>query len=562
MTKGVTALRGLTLRRDLYVPLLQKAVRTQAVTPDRYGRMMNTLRFGADLFIDREALRATLPARVFRRNYPTAYDNRAAVHKAITARVVSGRSFKIGLFKFGDFAQLPVDQAVIFPLGAVPKPHDPTEYRPFGDHTKSGLNSAARPWKHSLSALDELKRKLTRGRFMRMSDIDGAFTLLPLIPWLWPYMLFMWFDVDLPLSEQQVANVLYCHLFADFGTTGCPLEWFEFFNVTLDLARMEGVLRSDLVLYVDDLSHIGDGQAELDQEGGELDAFLEGLGVGTKKPKTRDAARLQLSLGLWWNTLNFTLWLAEEKLSRYKEFLTDMSGRKVVNLREMQSVAGREQRCALTLMPGSKVLLANNFILMSGLRLPHHHRRTTKAWRADRAAMVRCLEENAGRGYYRFDDFADGGDVYTDASKPGKGAAGGGYVLDTGFYHWWSFGSSASRRPIDWLEGKTVVLCLEDNGHCWGGQMVRFHIDNTSFQASAAKGWSHADRLNELLRELLFLTVKYNCIMVYDWISTHDNVLADPLSRFNESLFLERAASAAGTLRGPPVRHPDAGSRR
>ena len=107
-----------------------------------------------------------------------------------------------------------------------------------------------------------------------------------------------------------------------------------------------------------------------------------------------------------------------------------------------------------------------------------------------------------------------------------------------------------------------MVLCLEDNGHCWGGQMVRFHIDNTSFQASAAKGWSHADRLNELLRELLFLTVKYNCILVYDWISTHDNVLADPLSRFNESLFLERAASAAGTLRGPPVRHPDAGSRR
>ena len=47
-------------------------------------------------------------------------------------------------------------------------------------------------------------------------------------------------------------------------------------------------------------------------------------------------------------------------------FLTDMSARRVVNLREMQRIAGREQRVALTLMPGSKVLLANNFILMSG----------------------------------------------------------------------------------------------------------------------------------------------------------------------------------------------------
>ena len=135
-------------------------------------------------------------------------------------------------------------------------------------------------------------------------------------------------------------------------------------------------------------------------------------------------------------------------------------------------------------------------------------------------------------------------------------------MLDTGDYHWWTFGSATSRRPIDWLEGQTVVLCLSDHGHKWDGMMMRFHIDNSSFQASAAKGWSHADRLNELLRELLYLTVKYNCILVYDWISTHDNWLADPLSRLDEPLFLERAASPTSPLRGPPRRHPDAGSRR
>jgi hypothetical protein len=271
---------------------------------------------------------------------------------------------------------------------------------------------------------------------------------------------------------------------------------------------------------------------------------------------------LQLSLGLWWNTISFTIWLTADKLASYREFLLDMASRKVVTLREMQQVAGREQRAAITLMPGSRVLLANNFILMSGLRLAHHHRRTTKAWREDRLNMVRCLNENAGRGYYRYDDFLDGGDAYTDASKPAKGHAGGGYVLDTGDYHWWSFGSSTSRRPIDWLEGRTVVLCLTDQGYKWNGKMLRFHIDNSSFQASAAKGWSHADRLNELLRDLLYLSVKYNCILVYDWISTHDNFLADPLSRFDEPLFLERAASTASPLRGPPRRHPDAGSRR
>ena len=44
-----------------------------------------------------------------------------------------------------------------------------------------------------------------------MSDIDGAFTLLALVPWLWPYMLFIWFDVDVPLDQQKTAGVLYMY---------------------------------------------------------------------------------------------------------------------------------------------------------------------------------------------------------------------------------------------------------------------------------------------------------------------------------------------------------------
>ena len=79
---------------------------------------------------------------------------------------------------------------------------------------------------------------------------------------------------------------------------------------------------------------------------------------------------------------------------------------------------------------------------------------------------------------------------------------------------------------------------------------------------SAVKGWSHAERLNELLRELLCLSVKFNCILVYEWISTHANLLADPLSRLDEPLFLTRAAGADSPIHGPLARHPDAGTRR
>ena len=148
-----------------------------------------------------------------------------------------------------------------------------------------------------------------------------------------------------------------------------------------------------------------------------------------------------------------------------------------------------------------------------------------------------------------------------DASK-GKRFAGGGYVISSGFYHFWSFGSAVSRQPIDYLEGLTAVFCLEDNGSHWHGKIIHFHIDNQSFQRSAVKEWSHADRLNDLLRHMLYFTVKYSCIILYHWISTHDNVLADPLSRDDEPTFLLRATSPTSPLDGPPQRHPHAGTRR
>jgi len=103
-------------------------------------------------------------------------------------------------------------------------------------------------------------------------------------------------------------------------------------------------------------------------------------------------------------------------------------------------------------------------------------------------------------------------------------------------------------------------MLVEDQGPNWENCLVRLHIDNQSFQASAVKGWSHAERLNELLRELLYLSVKFSCIFQYNWISTHENVLADPLSRFDEPLFLERARADGSPLRGPPERHADAGT--
>ena len=128
----------------------------------------------------------------------------------------------------------------MFPLGAVPKPLEPTEMRPASDHTKTGLNHASDMsfLKHSLTAHKDVAWLLRTGYFMYVSDVEAAFTVLPLAPWLWWFFLFR---VQLPGRGKRTQ--LCMHLTGDFGTRGMPGCFYIFYaKVVLPMARSELVV--------------------------------------------------------------------------------------------------------------------------------------------------------------------------------------------------------------------------------------------------------------------------------------------------------------------------------
>ena len=53
----------------------------------------------------------------------------------------------------------------------------------------------------------------------------------------------------------------------------------------------------------------------------------------------------------------------------------------------------------------------------------------------------------------------------------------------------------------------------------------------TSSGAATRPIEQNSDKLNHLVRELFELSAQYDCVFEPHWISTHDNVLADALSR-------------------------------
>ena len=82
---------------------------------------------------------------------------------------------------------------------------EPDSARPFSDHTKTGFNPACDIGflDHTLDTYNEIARELKPGYSMRVEDIEGAYTVLPLAPKVWKYMYVWWYDVDLPLEDQE-----------------------------------------------------------------------------------------------------------------------------------------------------------------------------------------------------------------------------------------------------------------------------------------------------------------------------------------------------------------------
>ena len=301
--RGACSLPGVSICYNKLVPLIQRAVHREFVSAAHGEYVIRGLWDGFDLGVDLSASRGKQRFR----NYPSALNARAFVSKATRTRVEGGKTLCLGAFRDHDRQFLPWSSWRIFPLGAVPKPLEPDERRPVSDHTRTGLKYATdlEFFKHSLNTYEEIAAYLKTGYYLRVGDVDGAFPLLPLAPNLWPFFMFVWYDICVADNDETAEWFLYMHVCGDFGAAGLPGTWKIFFSdVMVGVARSEGVLTLPLCVYVDDTGNIGRDRAAVDREGVAFREFLKSLGVFMKELKERAASQLQLMLGFWWNSLS------------------------------------------------------------------------------------------------------------------------------------------------------------------------------------------------------------------------------------------------------------------
>ena len=530
------ALPGCAIKYDTFIPAMWRAVARGFVSHDAACFVGDGLRHGFTAGVDVPAL-ARMGNRWFA-NYNTAVGARVAVRQAIMKRVDRGKTLSLGVWTSQLARQLrdTFTNTFIAPLGAVEKALERGVYRPTTDHTRTGLNSHTDLsfLRHSLQTYDEIAYFLQTDYFMRMSDVEDAFPMLPLHPDVWPYFMYRFY-----VDDTSDTEALFLNCMGDFGAAGMPGTFKIFFaDVVVGMARAAQVLTLPMPIYVDDCALIGPDRDRVDLEMRVFQVWAADVcGVTFKYLKDRAADTRQLALGFWWDSTTLTRELEERKLLQYLDFLADFATRPTLTLREMQQMAGRLQRCLKTLPPGAACLATSLYALMAGLKLPWHARRTSRQVREDFKCIHRLLTMNLGKGFYSYANFRSAPAVCTDASKQAT-FAGGGWVSACGAYDWWVYGTAAARKMIDFLEGDTVVEAVRALAPRWRGCVVEFWIDNSAFQKSGAKGRSRAQRLNDLLRELFVLMVQYGFVIAWMWISTHDNINADHLSRGRPGDFL------------------------
>ena len=562
MDSNACALPGCSIVVERFLPVMWRAV-SRGYVHDRHAQFVqHSLLHGFDLGFD--PARLSRHGRIVFRAYKSATDNAAAVAEAVLKRVAACKTVVLGEWRDRRH-DIPFDDCLVFPCGAVEKNplYAPGEFRPVSDHTKSGFNAACAGdiYRHVLATHKEVAEFLRTGYVMAVSDVDGAFPILPLAPFLWPFMLFL-----VALRGARCGFHLCCHLFADFGTRHAPGAFYIFFvRVVLPMARSEMVLTLCSVVHVDDLALIGECAVVVDAACAALTAWCERVcGVAFKVVKTLPAASRQLYVGLWWDSNSRSLELEERRLRSYIGLLFEYGSRTVLSLHDRQSIAGKMQRAVLTLPPGAACLIQAVYGMMAGLYLPWQRRRTSRLERFCYRTAAELLTAGHGRGFFDRSHLPWAPAVMSDASKSARRAMMG-FVSACGAMHFQQYGPSAARGCIDELEGDAVEAAAERLGAGWRGCRVPFGVDNQAFERSQARGRSRVERLMVVVRRLFFLQLRFSFVLEMFWLSSEDNLLADLLSRDRLEEFWHHV-SASGFWDTPEyvrVRvFPDTGRRR
>ncbi len=442
----------------------------------------------------------------------------------------------------GPFTSPPFRNFISSPLGLVPKKDN--SYRLIHDLSFPKDRSVNDSIPHEFCRVSyqdfdhavNIITRLGKNCLIAKADIESAFRIIPISPKDYPLLGFQWqgkyyHDRALPMGCSVSCRT--------FELVSSALEW---------------VLRSKF--HVPYMAHILDdfmffGERGMSTCQSSLQHFFTlaaMINLPIKTSKTVLPTTKPIIYGIQVDTTTMQASLPQDKLHGARSLLSSMRRRRSVTLRELQSLLGILNFACRVIQPG-RAFLRRLIDLTTGVSSPQHHIRLTKDARQDMTAWLTFLDHFNGTSLLLPSQWNHAPDLHlhTDAS----GAMGMAAVFGSRWFQ--------CRWPQCWMEHTItvkellpIVLAVDLWASDLANKRILLHCDNQAVVFVINKQTSKEPDVMQLLRRLVCTQLTHNILLRAKHIPGAHNVIADALSRFQNST----ARTLAPELDARPVSIP------
>ena len=412
------------------------------------------------------------------------------------------------------------EPSIVSPIGLVPKSNG--GHRLIHDCSQppgKSLNDYAVEFdKYSYESVDTAVSHLKQDYYMAKVDIKAAYRSVAIHPSSYQATGLTW------LLGGRTVHMVDKRL--PFGARASPTI---FHRISQFVKRaMERRGHHMVVAYQDDFLVMGrtyDGclAAWLD-----LINLLLSLGFDINYDKLEAPCKQIVFLGVGLDSENMELSLPEEKVDDISGIIDNFLGRKRVNKRQLQSLAGKLNYAAKVIR-GGRTFLRRVFDSIGGLRRPFHKVRVQGALRKDLLWWQQCMRHfNGVAACIQAENAAS---IMADACNVGAGAFCDGNFM---YARWDTDYPQFASAHINNREVAAAALAVMGWADHLRNRTVYIYTDNQCARAVINKCASRDSSVMALLRDMFWCSAAYNFHVVAVYVPGARNAIADAASRLHE----------------------------
>ena len=459
----------------------------------------------------------THPLRSASENLPSAYDNPQAIEDYLQKESSEGRIF-------GPFSPCEVPHVHINKLKAIPKRHQPGQWRvitnlsyPEGSSVNDSIDSSLCSVKY-ITVEQVAKRAFSLGKGSRIAKIDikAAYRLIPVSPH------------DRRFLGMEWNNGIYVDGMLPFGVRSAP----KIFSAVADAVEWcvakENV--NNIYHYLDDFVVIGPPNSEdCASSLQKLKSVCEDLGIPLASEKEAGPSTNIEFLGFVIDTVKQELQLPKDKLQRLLNEVQQWEARESCTKRELESFIGIVRHASKVLQPGHSFL---------STRLSE----MVKQQHSDNIRLNACFHSNVV--WWRvFATHWNGcalmldHDIKIELTSDASGDWGYGACYDKRWFHLqWNDGTRGFSTIVKELI--PIIIATVIWGPEWKGCTVVAKCSNNGVVRACNSCYSEEPHIMHMLRSLFFITACLQFKLVLEHIPDPSSSLARNLSRNQLDQFL------------------------